>query len=212
MRSIMQATSATRIYSKNSFPVSSSATVGIISFLMLLIGCIGKQATRTTKVVSQEVMQSIYEEIKTPYKYGVVLKHPDTTKLIDSPTIFRADNQWFMTYIVFDGQGYETYLAQSNNLLNWKTKGKILSYTQSTWDANQKAGYVSLVDIDWGGSYQVNSYQDKFWLSYLGGEKAGYQAGRLAVGIANTGVLTSANKWNRLQNPVLAPTDTSARW
>src|ERR1035437_5222093 len=102
------------------------------------------------RVVSSKTMEEVYHEIKTPFKYGIVLKHPDSTKRIDSPTIFRQDSVWYMTYIVYDGQGYETWIADSNNLLDWKTKGRILSFTENTWDANQKAGYMSLVDIKWG--------------------------------------------------------------
>ncbi|GAB3175320.1 hypothetical protein [Telluribacter humicola] len=70
-----------------------------------------RKAPEFIKVVDQERMQEVYEEIKTPYKYGVVFRHPDTTKAIDSPTIFRMKDRWWMTYIVYDGQGYETWLA-----------------------------------------------------------------------------------------------------
>jgi sucrose-6-phosphate hydrolase SacC (GH32 family) len=157
-------------------------------------------------------MEKIYQEIKTPYKYGIVLKHPDSTKMVDSPTIFRHNQKWYMTYIVFDGQGYETRLAESENLLDWHPGGKILSFTQHTWDANQKAGYLSLVDIAWGGNYEVGKYENKYWMSYLGGATEGYEAGTLAVGMANSAVLTEANEWNRIEKPVLSPADTDATW
>ena len=45
--------------------------------------------TRWNLEVPQEEMERIYHEIKTPYKYGVVFQHPDSTKMVDSPTIFR---------------------------------------------------------------------------------------------------------------------------
>ncbi len=48
--------------------------------------------------------------------------------MIDSPTIFRKNDTWYMTYIVFDGQGYETWLAESDDLLHWGPKGKLLSF------------------------------------------------------------------------------------
>lgn len=35
-----------------------------------------------------------------------------------------------MTYIVFDGQGYETWLAKSKDLLNWETQGRIMTFTR----------------------------------------------------------------------------------
>ena len=182
---------------------------------MLFFGCgLKGEKTKTTSdiIVSQNKMEGIYNEIKTPYKYGVVFQHPDSSKLLDSPTIFRADNTWNMTYIVFDGQGYETWLAESVDLIHWKSKGRILSFTENTWDANQKAGYMALVDIDWGGSYTVEKFDNKYWMSYLGGSEAGYEAGILGVGMANSVSLTNVNEWNRLNKPVLNPNDVNIRW
>ena len=128
----------------------------------------------SNKEVPPEEMERIYNEIKTPFKYGVVFKHPDTNKLVDSPTIFRKNKRWYMTYIVFDGKGYETWLSESDDLLNWKPKGKIMAFSENTWDANQKAGYVSLVNTQWEGDYAVEKYQNKYWMTYLGGNTAGY--------------------------------------
>ncbi|MEM7380974.1 MAG: glycosylase, partial [Bacteroidota bacterium] len=162
--------------------------------------------------VSDEEMRAVYEEVKTPFKYGVVFQHPDSTKLIDSPTIFRKDNMWYMTYIVFDGQGYETWLAESADLIDWESRGTLLSFTQNTWDTNQKAGYMALVDYDWGGNYEVSKYTDSYWMTYLGGNSAGYEAGTLKVGLASSALLTDAQLWNRAQKPILSPDDKNARW
>jgi len=170
-----------------------------------------KLGTSLSKKVSQDRMKQIYNEIKTPFKYGVVFSHPDTTKLMDSPTIFRENNVWYMTYIIYDGQGYETWLAESDNLLQWKTRGKILSFTEGTWDANQKAGYLSLVDFKWGGTYSVEKFQDKYWLSYLGGNSKGYEAGILGIGMANSNTLIEEKEWNRISKPVLYPKDKDVR-
>lgn len=181
--------------------------VPFIVFAFLLTSC-GLQK----KEVPQHEMDRIYEEIKTPFKYGVVIEQPDSTKMIDSPTIFRKDSTWFMTYIVFDGKGYETWLSYSKDLLHWESKGKILSFTANTWDPNQKAGYVSLVNTQWGGDYDVENYQGKYWMTYLGGSTEGYEAGTLKIGLANTTIITEANEWNRISSPLLSPEDEDARW
>jgi hypothetical protein len=60
------------------------------------------------QAVPANVMQQVYEEIKAPYKYGLVLVPEDHSKMVDSPSVFRENNKWYMTYIVFDGKGYET--------------------------------------------------------------------------------------------------------
>jgi predicted GH43/DUF377 family glycosyl hydrolase len=174
--------------------------------------CQLKPVKEGMNIVPAEVMEEIFSEVKTPFKYGVVFQHPDSTKMIDSPTIFRHEGKWLMSYIIYDGQGYETWLAESDNLLNWTSKGRILSFTENTWDANQKAGYLSLVDIEWGGSYEVQKHDDKYWMSYLGGATEGYEKGVLAVGMANTDSLGIAKEWNRITTPVMLPGDKDARW
>ena len=162
--------------------------------------------------MSNDEMERVYQEIKTPYKYGIVLQHPDSSKMIDSPTIFRENDTWYMTYIVFDGQGYETWLAESQDLLHWDTKGKILSFTENTWDANQKAGYMSLVNIDWAGDYSVEKYKERYWMTYLGGNSTGYESGTLKIGLANSTSLTDAREWNTNLSPLLSPEDQDVRW
>lgn len=189
----------------------TSTIIGMMSLLFFNY-CNNKSNAQANKIVSQASMRKIFNEVKTPFKYGIVLKHPDSTKMIDSPTIFRKDSLWYMTYIVFDGQGYETWLAESANLLDWKTKGKLLSFTENTWDANQKAGYMSLVDINWGGSYNVEKFQNKYWMSYLGGAKKGYESGMLGIGLANSSTISEAQEWKRIEQPVLLPNDKESRW
>jgi predicted GH43/DUF377 family glycosyl hydrolase len=169
------------------------------------------QVTRP-KIVTEQKMQKVFEEVKTPYKYGVVLTSPDSKKMVDSPTVFRKGNRWYMTYIVFDGKGYETWLATSPNLLDWTTQGKIMSFTENTWDASQKAGYVALIDTKWGGTYEPMKYEGNYWVSYLGGSESGYEAGQLGVGMATTTDLTKASELSRLPNPVLSANDRDARW
>jgi predicted GH43/DUF377 family glycosyl hydrolase len=163
-------------------------------------------------IVSGEKMRAIYEEIKTPHKHGVVFRHPDSTKMIDSPSIFRWKNGWRMTYIVFDGRGYETWLAESDDLLHWSSKGRIMSFTDSGWDANQKAGYMSLLNIKWGGDYKPYPFNGKYWMSYLGGSAKGYEAGKLGVGMAFTDDPGNVKEWERQSRPVLAANDADANW
>lgn len=175
---------------------------------LAIISCDGKAQNK----VSEKVMKQVYKEVKTPFKYGIVLTAPDSSKMVDSPTIFRLNEKWFMTYIIFDGTGYETWIAQSNDLLHWTTKGKIMSFSKNTWDANQKAGYPALIDITWGGSYEPKKYEGRYWISYLGGSNSGYEAGQLAVGMAYTKDLSATHELIRISKPVLSPTDAAARW
>lgn len=166
------------------------------------------------KEVPQQVMQKIYEEIKTPYKYGLVIAPADDSKKIDCPSVFRKGKNWYMTYIVFDGRGYETWLAKSKNLLDWKTLGRIMSFSDTDdWDNNQKGGYVALQDTKWSGSYKVEKFKNKYWMSYIGGKDRGYETGPLAIGVASTREdITKPHEWQRLNSPVLTATDKDVRW
>ncbi len=184
----------------------------VVFFIGLFFSIQGVIARPLQEGVPDTLMEKVYHEIATPYKYGVIFKHPNSTKMIDSPTIFRSDDRWYMSYIVFDGQGYETWLAESDDLLHWKEKGKLLSFTENSWDANQKAGYMALVDTEWGGSYEVGKHDGKYWMSYLGGATKGYEKGILGVGMANSPFVDQVKEWNRIPSPVLLPDDKDARW
>lgn len=166
------------------------------------------------KPVPAEKMKSVYEEVKTPYKYGLVMVPENDSKKMDCPTIFKKGKSWYMVYIVYDGRGYETWLAKSADLLSWKTLGKMMSFGDSTiWDGNQKAGYISLQDMTWGGNYAWQPYQNKYWMTYIGGNAKGYEAGILSIGAAYTTKDPSVpHEWQRLPQPVLRPVDKDARW
>jgi predicted GH43/DUF377 family glycosyl hydrolase len=167
------------------------------------------------KSVPAEKMQQVYEEIKTPFKYGLVLVPADDSKKIDCPSVFRKGKTWYMTYLQFDGRGYETWLAKSNDLLNWKTMGRILSNTSDTlsWDAHQKAGYIALQDHTWGGSYALQKYNGRYWMSYFGGNTRGYEQGLLSLGMAFTDKDPSTvHEWKRLDKPIMMSTDKDVRW
>ena len=136
--------------------------------------------------ISPDVMQRIYDEVKTPYKYGMVVAPADNYHKIDCPTVFREGNRWLMTYVVYngkdglDGRGYETWLAESDDLLAWRTLGRLLSYKDDGWDMNQRGGFPSLIDWTWDGSYNINRYKGRYWMTYIGGH--GMDRGRCCHG------------------------------
>ncbi|TJZ62348.1 glycosylase [Sphingobacterium olei] len=164
--------------------------------------------------VSATEMQNIYNAVKTPYKYGLVVVPSTKKHLMDCPSVYKIGHIWYMTYIIFDGVGYETYLAESADLLNWKTLGKQLTAGEGDeWDAKQKAGYNALIDTKWGGSYKLKKYKGKYWMSYFGGSSEGYEPEPLSLGIAYT--TETPNRpfdWNRIDKPVLSSEDVDIRW
>ena len=176
----------------------------------------GVQASETNDspaAVDAVTMQSIYDEVKTPFKYGIVLRGDSTNQLVDCPSIFREGKKWYMMYVaISDAVGYETFLASSDDLLNWTKLGKILSFTKDGWDAWQADGGLSLANPDWEGDHTLEKFDGKYWLSYIGGALKGYETDPLSIGIAWTKAPTEASEWTRIpQNPVLGPKDADVR-
>lgn len=189
--------------------------------LVLLSLLVFGSITAFAQKISQNVMQKIYDEVKTPYKYGMVVAPEDNYHKIDCPMVYREGNRWFMTYVVYngkdgtDGRGYETWLATSDDLLQWKTLGRLLCYADKGWDMNQRAGYPALIDWTWNGSYEMAKYKGRHWMSYFGGEGTGYEAIHkpLNMGMASTkGDITQAHPWETSPSPVLSINDKSAQW
>ncbi|QEK51355.1 glycosylase [Pedobacter aquae] len=182
-------------------------------FIITIIFAINALKAQDKGVLKAE-MQAIYEAVKTPYKYGLVLTTASKEKKMDCPTIYRKAGKWYMSYLVFDGIGYETWLASSANLLQWETLGKQLSFSDDTsWDAHQKAGYNALVDTKWGGNYKLHRFKGKYWMSYFGGNSKGYEPEPLSIGMAYTSKKPiQAHEWERLAKPVLSSSDADVRW
>lgn len=168
--------------------------------------------TNAVTIAPQE-MRAIYEEVRTPYKQGVILE-PEEGKMLDNPNVFRHGESWYMMYIVFDNRGYETRLARSDDLLHWKPLGPVLLRGEpGTWDCAQADGGPSLMDMRWEGPNTLGTCDGKYWMTYIGGAKTGYESDPLAIGVATADDPSAARLWSRIgDRPVLAPWDKDARW
>ena len=189
--------------------------------LLTILSLISVLSGFTADIIPQSDMQRIYNEVRTPYKYGMVVAPTDNYHKIDCPTVFRVGDKWLMTYVVYngkdglDGRGYETWLASSDDLLHWNTEGRILSYKEEGWDMNQRGGFPALIDWTWAGNYGISKYKKNYWLTYIGGHGTGYEAVRepLNIGIAWTdGDITQAHEWQSGNKPLLSINDKDAQW
>jgi len=166
-----------------------------------------------SRLVDTNVMQNIYDEVKTPFKYGVILAG-DTNELVDCPSIFRNGQHWYLMYVAnSDEVGYQTFLARSDDLLHWQKLGKILSFTETNqWDAWQSDGGIALADYHWNGPHELEKFDGRYWLSYIGGARQGYETDPLSMGVAWTKNPAWPREWTRLrENPVLSPKQSDAR-
>ena len=189
--------------------------------LLLSLTAIFTVVSGSAADIPTDVMNRIYNEVRTPYKYGLVVAPTDNYHKIDCPTVFREGDKWLMTYVVYngkdglDGRGYETWLAESDDLLHWTTKGRLLSYKADGWDMNQRGGFPALIDWTWGGNYNIGKYKKNYWMTYIGGHGTGYEAVRepLNIGLAWTNTdVTKAHEWQSSDKPLLSINDKDVQW
>jgi predicted GH43/DUF377 family glycosyl hydrolase len=162
--------------------------------------------------VKGEVMRQVYEEVKTPFKYGIIIPAKEG-EMIDCPNVYRHNGRWYMMFVsIQDKVGYETHLAVSDDLLKWERLGKILTFSKQGWDAWQADGGIALYDTQWGGSHELTKHDGQYWLSYLAGAQRGYEPDPLSIGLAHTADPAAVREWTRLpNNPVLSPGQTDTR-
>jgi len=189
-------------------------TVPIRGYALLLFVLLNSAAFSQISLPTDQEMAAVYELVKTPHKVGLVLEGDSAHHKVDCPTVFKRGKRWYMTYLVFDGRGYETWLAQSKDLVQWKKRGKLFGWADSTrWDGHQRAGYPSLIETAWGGSYRWKKASGKYWLSYFGGSTRGYEAGDLSVGMASSKKAPhKLGNWKSSDAPVLSAKDSNTGW
>lgn len=176
----------------------------LFSFLVL--------ATLSQARIEDAEMRRIYDEVKTPYKYGVVIEPDKPKMLVDCPSVFRYGKRWMMTYVQYDGRGYETWLAESDDLLAWRKLGRLLSFADKGWDKDQRGGYPALQDPVWNGSYKLRKCKGRYWMSYIGSATRGYEGRPISIGIASTkGCPAKVHPWETYDAPVLSLEDKDVK-
>src|SRR5215831_9866917 len=97
------------------------------------------EAKPEERLVDDAAMQTVYDEVKTPFKYGVILKGGSKDEMVDCPSVFRRGEHWYMVYSAISNKvGYQTFLARSSDLVHWEKLGKILPFSNTNeWDAWQ---------------------------------------------------------------------------
>lgn len=183
-------------------------------WILIVLGFCTACVDADTGVIPIDRMRAIYEEVKTPFKYGVVIPESDG-RSVDCPTVFRYRDAWYMVYVRLEKdpqKGYTTQLARSENLLDWQPLGEILHRGgPSTWDHANAGGGIALADTKWGGGGNPGKHEGRYWLSYLGGDKFGYESLPLSVGLASTHDPDAPRAWQKLSHPVLTVTDPDTR-
>lgn len=151
---------------------------------------------------------------RTPYKYpklilgGSGVPGSFDEKAVDCPFVFSANGKFYLTYVGFDGTGYQTGICESTNLVDWTRKGVILSRDPSD--------PITRFNIACASILRENELQSPARLVKVGGRyvaawhaypNAGYEEGAAVIGLAWSDDLFH---WER--GPVILRAEDGAEW
>ena len=144
----------------------------------------------------------------TPFKYGklVLSASPDKTafdsRSVDCPFVFQNDGLFYMTYIGWDGTGYQTGLASSSDLVKWRKLASILRR-----DPNSAVTRYN-VAMNWilrenalRSPGRLRKIRNRFLGAYHAYPKPGYESGPAVIGLCWSDDLTH---WE-IEPPCLDP-------
>lgn len=147
----------------------------------------------------------------TPYKYGKPvlsgsgIEDNFDYRAVDCPFVFQHQNKFYMMYVGFDGEGYQTALAKSEDLLNWEHLAIILRRNEGTnWDSKNVAGTWILKENRIDAPPTLKKWDNKYWLVYHAYPEFGYEEGSAKIGLAWTED-ENLLEWHRLEDPILVP-------
>ncbi len=151
---------------------------------------------------------NIISTIRTPEKHGQLVLSPSLLQgtfdshAVDCPFLFRHDGLFRMTYVGWDGTGYQTGMASSDNLLDWQKDGLIIARDPPTpFYSNKLASTSILLDNDFLGPCKLMLVSARFAGTYHAYPRAGYEAGPGVIGLCFSHDLKS---WE-IHDPVLSP-------
>lgn len=139
------------------------------------------------------MISEAFDTYLTPYKYGKPILAPSGKEGafdrygVDNMRICRHNGKFYCFYIGFDGKGYRTAMAVSEDLLHWEEKGVVLDTGSGhPWDNNGRAISSLLCDIDLYGNRELIRYEGKYWMFYHAYPGVGYEVGAAVNGLAWT--------------------------
>ena len=88
----------------------------------------------------------------------------------DVPTVYQlpGDEKWWMSFIGFDGKGYQSFVAESEDLVHWKPKGLAMGYgPEGEFDhGGCVVGAYLYESYDLKAPRVLKKHQGKYWTLY----------------------------------------------
>lgn len=154
------------------------------------------------------------QALETPYKYGkrVLSASGDAgafdSKSVDVPFVFQHDGSFYMSYVGWDGIGYQTGLASSEDMVSWTKLGVILRRDPKSEVTRYNVAMTWILrDNDVRSPGQLKKINGRFLGAYHAYPNPGYEAGPALIGLCWSNDLFH---WT-LDPPCLRPED-GAEW
>jgi predicted GH43/DUF377 family glycosyl hydrolase len=151
--------------------------------------------------------------LETPYKLNrLVLKGTQTAgdfdeKFVDGPFVFRHRDEFRLSYIGFDGIGYQTGQARSSDLINWTRIGCVLHRQPNSPIFRYNVAMMWILRennaMSAGNLKKIHGRYLGAWHAY---PNAGMEAGPAVIGLCWSDDLLH---W-QLDDPILRPDDPGA--
>jgi predicted GH43/DUF377 family glycosyl hydrolase len=180
-----------------------------------VLGCAGAIALGRSSP-SQAVSRTSTDvaPFRTPFKYGklVVAASDDPASfdsvLVDCPLPFSVSGKLYMTYIGFDGIGYQSGLAKSDDLIHWHKLGLIMRRDPGSKYRKTSIALMSILKADdsitsLAPLRKIDGRYLGTWHAYPG---TGYEEGAAVIGLAWSKDLMH---WD-IEDPILFPQDGGA--
>ncbi len=156
----------------------------------------------------------LIEKIRTPRKYNQLVIAPSykvgafDSHAVDGPFPFFHGDKFWMTYIGWDGTGYQTGLASSDDLLNWKKEGLVLGRGPKGSVTEYNAALTCILrENELFSQGTLKRIDGRFVGTYHAYPKPGYETGPAVIGLCYSDDL---RRWE-VSPPVLKP-DPDYEW
>ena len=150
---------------------------------------------------------------RTPYKYPELVLRGTGNKRdfdgisVDDPIVFRDGGRFYMLYIGFDGTGYQTGLASSDDLLRWTRVALVGPRDPASKYTKYNLAISSILrDKNLHGRGEALKIRGEYLAAWNAYPSAGYEEGAAVIGLARSRDL---RHWT-LTDPILRPEDGAA--
>lgn len=129
-------------------------------------------------------------DLRTPFKYGrLVLSCSGSptdfdSRSVDCPFVFRHRDRYYMTFVGFDGIGYQTGLASSTDLVTWRKEGCILRRDPNSPVAKHNLALNWILrENDVRSSGRIKKVRGRYLGAYHAYPNPGYEQGPAVIGL-----------------------------